>query len=108
MHLPAQRGGKKSKPKSANSKSVAEVVPGLGRHLELRQRAKQMEDEARARKAKVFLEDAVKKDVAHRQTVPKQPRISAYAEHGAKAEERKRGYSRRRRRGTRRSARSGR
>ena len=82
-------GVKKSKPKSANSKSVAEVVPGLGRHLELRQRAKQMDDEARARKAKVFLEDAVKKDVAHRQTVPKQPRIRAYTEHGAKAEERK-------------------
>ena len=82
-------GVKKPKPKSQNSKSVAEVVPGLGRHLELRQRAKQMEDEAKARAAKVFLEDAVKKDVAHRQTVPKQPRISAYAEHGVKAETRK-------------------
>ena len=88
--------GQKAKPKSANSKSVAEVVPGLGRHLELRQRAKQMDDEARARKATVFLEDAVKKDVAHGQTVPKQPRICAYTEHGAKAEERKKRLPRRR------------
>ena len=81
-------GVKKSKPKP--TKGVTEVVPGLGRHLELRRRAKQMEEEARARAAKVFLEDAAKKDVTHRQTVPRSPNISANGEIGAKAEERRR------------------
>ena len=80
-------GVKKSKPKP--TKGVTEVVPGLGRHLELRRRAKQMEEEARARAAKVFLEDAAKKDVTHRQTVPRSP-ISANGGIGAKAEERRR------------------
>jgi hypothetical protein len=69
-----------------SGRSVAEVVNGLGRHLELRRRAKQLEDEARARAAKVFMEDAVKKDVSHRQTIPVPYNISAMGEAGLKAE----------------------
>jgi len=81
-------GRKKSKP--AKSPNVVEVIPGLGRHLELRKRAKQMEDEARAREARVFLEDAARKDIAHRQTVPRSFNLSAQGEIGRKAEERRR------------------
>lgn len=68
------------------ARSVAEVVNGLGRHLELRRRAKQLEDEARARAAKVFHEDAVKKDISHRQTIPVPYNISALGEAGLKSE----------------------
>jgi hypothetical protein len=49
-------------------------------------RAKQLEEEARARAAKAFMEDAVKKDVSHRQTVPMPYNISALGEAGLKAE----------------------
>ena len=79
----------RSKPVSAPGLSVAEVVPGLGRHLELRKRAKQMEEEAAARRSKAFLEDAAARDIRHRQTVPLSPKISALGSAGAKAEARR-------------------
>ena len=81
--------GSRSKPVSAIGSSVAEVVPGLGRHLELRKRAKQMEEEAAARRSKAFLEGAAARDIRHRQTVPRSPKISALGSAGAKAEERR-------------------
>ena len=80
----------KPKPVSALGASVAEVVPGLGRHLELRKRAKQMEEEAAARRSKAFLEGAAARDIRHRQTVPLSPKISALGSAGAKAEARRR------------------
>jgi hypothetical protein len=49
-----------------------------------------MEDEARAREARVFLEDAARRDIAHRQTVPRSFNLSAQGEIGRKAEERRR------------------
>ena len=79
----------KPKPVSALGASVAEVVPGLGRHLELRKRAKQMEEEAAARRSKAFLEGAAARDIGHRQTVPRSPKISALGSAGAKAERRR-------------------
>ena len=79
----------KPKPVSALGASVAEVVPGLGRHLELRKRAKQMEEEAAARRSKAFLEGAAARDIRHRQTVPRSPKISALGSAGAKAEQRR-------------------
>ena len=84
-------GRVRSKPKpSVIGSSVAEVVPGLGRHLELRKRAKQMEEEAAARRSKAFLEGAATRDIRHRQTVPLSPKISALGSAGAKAEARRR------------------
>ena len=80
--------GEEIKPKP--TKGVTEVVPGLGRHLELRRRAKQMEEEARARAAKVFLEDAAKKDVTHRRDGAAKPQHQRQRRDGAKAEERRR------------------
>ena len=68
------------------TKSVAEVVNGLGRYLERRQRAKQLEEQARARAKKVFLEDVRDKVVSHRQTIPVPYNISAHGEAGLKAE----------------------
>jgi hypothetical protein len=82
-------GVARSKPRKPSS-SVAEVVPGLGRHLELRKRAKQMEDEMAARRSKVFLEDTAMRDIKHRQTIPLSPKISALGSMGAKAEVRRR------------------
>ena len=92
MHVPAQLGAfvrSKPKPVPALGASVAEVVPGLGRHLELRKRAKQMEEEAAARRSKAFLEGAAARDIRHRQTVPRSPKISALGSAGAKAEQRR-------------------
>ena len=79
--------GRKPTKGFAGTKSVVEAVPGLGRHLELRRRAKQMEDDAKARQAKVFMEDAAtKKMPAHKQTVPRPYNISGYGEQAMKAE----------------------
>ena len=86
---PNQGRVRRDKERQKSTNTVAEVVPGLGRHLELRKRAKAMEDETKARAAKVFLEDVHSLSTKHRQTVPLSPKISALGSQGAKAAARK-------------------
>ena len=104
-HSQPNAGVKKSKPKP--TKGVTEVVPGLRQTPGAGRRAKQMEEEARARAAKVFLEDAAKKDVTHRRRCREAP-TSAPTERLAPRRRRGDGDCwRRRRRGRRPTARSG-